>query len=146
MAAKLSEMITKFRGHSLKIQHWSSSMASKMALSYISKIASNQFICSKDWWKVWIVGRDHTKTKCPMQWGVLGEKKWTTILFEKFISIPIPFPIPFTLWYVYLASFRHLLVITQITSQKNWLVKRTMNAIKTKFGPYQLCKNVMEIK
>ena len=41
------------------------SMASKTALPYISKIASNQCICSKDWWEVWIVGRDRTKTKCP---------------------------------------------------------------------------------
>ena len=44
------------------------SMASKMALPYISKIASNQCICSKDWWELWIVGRDRKnppkKPKC----------------------------------------------------------------------------------
>ena len=39
------------------------SMASKMAFPYISKIASNQCICSKDWWEVWIVGKDCTKNQ-----------------------------------------------------------------------------------
>ena len=43
----------------------------KMAQPNILKIASNQCISSKDWWKVWIVGRGHTKTKCLRQWGVL---------------------------------------------------------------------------
>ena len=39
------------------------SMSSKMALPYISKIASNQYICSKDPWGLWIVGRDRKNTK-----------------------------------------------------------------------------------
>ena len=39
------------------------SIASKMALSYISKIASNRWICSKDWWEVSIVGRNCKKTQ-----------------------------------------------------------------------------------
>ena len=46
------------------------SMASKTALPYISKIASNQCICSKDWLELWIVGRDCKKNKRPQQWGV----------------------------------------------------------------------------
>ena len=52
------------------IDHPLTSMASKTALPYISKIVSNQLICSKDWWKLWIVGRDRKKTKSPQQWGV----------------------------------------------------------------------------
>ena len=39
-------------------------------LPNILKVASNQCICSKDWWKLWIVDRDRTKTKYPKQWGV----------------------------------------------------------------------------
>ena len=50
------------------------SMASEMALPYISKIASNQCICSKDWWEVWIVGRYCTETKFSNQWGVKDDK------------------------------------------------------------------------
>ena len=30
-------------------------------------------VCSKDWWEVWIGGRDDTKTKSPQQWGVPAE-------------------------------------------------------------------------
>ena len=71
-AAKLSEMITKFRGRASKfnIDRPLTSMASETALPYILEIASNQCIYSKDWWEVWIVGRDRTKTKSPQQWGV----------------------------------------------------------------------------
>ena len=47
------------------IDHPLTSMASKTALPYISKIASNQCICSKDWWELWIVSRDRKKTKSP---------------------------------------------------------------------------------
>ena len=75
LAAKLSEMITKFGGCNLKIQHerFLTSMASKMAKPNISKIASILWISSKYWWReVWIVGGDRTKTKCPQQWGVLS--------------------------------------------------------------------------
>ena len=57
LSAKLSGMIAKFRGRSLKIQHRSSIdlNASKTALPCISKIVSNQLICSKDWWELRIV-------------------------------------------------------------------------------------------
>ena len=65
LPAKLSEMITKFWGCSLKIQLDCplTSRASKTALPYISKIASNQCICSKDWWELWIVVRNRKKKK-----------------------------------------------------------------------------------
>ena len=39
------------------------------SLYLFKKIASNQCICSKDWWDLWIVGRDITKTKSPKQWN-----------------------------------------------------------------------------
>ena len=50
LAAKLSEIITKFQGCSFKIQPYRplTSMASKTALPNISKIASNRCISSKD--------------------------------------------------------------------------------------------------
>ena len=69
LAAKLSELITKLQGCCLKIQH-QLSMTSKTTLPYVSKIASNQCICSKFWWELWIVGRDRKKSKSPQQWGV----------------------------------------------------------------------------
>ena len=53
------------------------SMASKTARANILKIASNHCICSKDWWELWIVGRD-CKKKSPQQWGV--RKLWVTPL------------------------------------------------------------------
>ena len=42
----------------------------------ICLLSFHKYICSKDWWELWIVGRDHKKTKCPLQWGVtsLGPK------------------------------------------------------------------------
>ena len=43
-----------------------SPLTSKTPLPNILKIASNQWISSKDWWKVWIVGKGCTITKCPL--------------------------------------------------------------------------------
>ena len=54
-------------------------MASKTALSNILKVASNQCICSKDWWELWIVGRDCKKHKRSKQWGV----KWSWQIFQE---------------------------------------------------------------
>ena len=45
-------------------------LTSKTALPNILKTASNQWVSSKDWWKVWIFDRDRTKTRCPQQWVV----------------------------------------------------------------------------
>jgi hypothetical protein len=62
LAAKLSEMIEKFRGRNLKIQaklnieHPLTSMASRTALPNILKIAPNCCIFSKDQYDVYIVG------------------------------------------------------------------------------------------
>ena len=53
------------------------SMASKTALHYISKIASNQCICSKDWWELWIVGRDCKKPK------VFSSEVWRWIVLTQ---------------------------------------------------------------
>ena len=39
----------------------------------IMKVASNQSTCSKNWWKVRIVGRDRTKTKCSI--AVRGDRR-----------------------------------------------------------------------
>ena len=46
------------------------SETSKTALPNISKIVSKNCKFSEDWWEIWIVGRDWTKTKCPQQWVV----------------------------------------------------------------------------
>ena len=51
-------MITKFQGHSLKIQHWSSFDLNNNTCKYF-QIASNQCKSSKYWWNVWILGRGH---------------------------------------------------------------------------------------
>ena len=45
------------------LEHFLTLMASKTALLNILKVASNQCICSKDWWELWIVGRDRKKPK-----------------------------------------------------------------------------------
>ena len=63
------------------------SMASQTALPNILKEASNQCICSKDWWKVWIVDRDRTETKCPKQWGVGFDYFSKSFLFTKLFTV-----------------------------------------------------------
>ena len=71
LAAKLSEMITRFQAHNLKIQHPTmTSMASIMVWPNILKIVSTKCKSSKYWWDVRILGRGRIKTKCPQQWGV----------------------------------------------------------------------------
>ena len=68
LAADFSDLPKKFWGWNLKIQHHLTSITSKTVRHNILKIASNQCISSnKDWWQVWIIGRDRTKTKCPQQ-------------------------------------------------------------------------------
>ena len=93
LAAKLSEMIAKFQGRSLKIQHWSSFVLNglKTALPYNSKIASNQCICSKDWWEVSIIIY-RTKTKTPQQWGVV----WVYLYSKMFPNFTSGGPVPET--------------------------------------------------
>ena len=69
--AKLSELkIFEMAASYFNREHPLTSRASKTALQNILKVASNQCSFSKDWWEVWIVGRDRTKTKCPKEWGV----------------------------------------------------------------------------
>ena len=63
------------------------SMASKTSLSYISKIASNQYICFNNRWEVWIVGRDNTKTKCPKHWGVV--LIWNSLHLSRILGIAV---------------------------------------------------------
>ena len=48
------------------------SRALKTALPNILKVPSNQCICSKYWWELWIVVRNRKKTKRPQQWGVIN--------------------------------------------------------------------------
>ena len=50
--------------HSLNLRPPLSSVTSKTALPNILKIASKNCKFSKDWWEIWIIGRDCTKTKC----------------------------------------------------------------------------------
>ena len=65
LAAKLSEMITKFWGRNSKcnIKCPLTSMASKMVWPKNLKIASNQCKSSKYWWEVWILGRRRKKNQ-----------------------------------------------------------------------------------
>ena len=64
LAANLSEMITKFRSRSLRIQHQSSFDLNGL------KTGTRKY-----WWEVWILGRGCKKTKCPQQWGVCLKSK-----------------------------------------------------------------------
>ena len=64
LAAKLSEMITRFQAHNLKIQHPTmTSMASIMAWPNILKIVSTKCKSSKYWWDIWILGRGCKKNQ-----------------------------------------------------------------------------------
>ena len=78
------------------------SMASKTALQNISKIASNQCICFKDWWELWIVGRDRKKTpKSPQQWGVLVDFSLPTsrsTVHHYLVLVMWNYPAQTTLW------------------------------------------------
>ena len=72
LAAKLSEMITKF----VVISKCSlTSMTSKTARPKFLKIASNQCKSSKYWWEVWTLGRGRKKTKRPQQLGAGAQKE-----------------------------------------------------------------------
>ena len=84
-----SALLFEFVATKFNINSHSTSMTSKMALPYISKIASNKCICSKDWWEVSIVGRYRIKTKSPQQWGVflnLKNRLWVSffLIFQEF--------------------------------------------------------------
>ena len=70
LAAELSELAKKFL-----MLHTQNSTLNVLWSQWPQKwpfqtFWKNQYICSKDWWEVWIVSRDHTKTKCPKQWRV----------------------------------------------------------------------------
>ena len=77
LAAKLSEMITKFQGCSLKIQHWLS-----FDLNHLKNSPSFNFKNSLKSMHLFqrLMGgmncryRDRTKTKCPKQWGVKSKQ------------------------------------------------------------------------
>ena len=72
------------------IDHPLTSMVSKTALPNISKIASKKCIFSKDWWEVWIVGGDRTKTKWPQQWGVFCKSPWKSLRELTLYALQIP--------------------------------------------------------
>ena len=63
-----SKTVPKFRF--IGLFYSASEVQLTFSRSNILKIASNQCISSKDWWKVWIVGRGLKKAKFPQHWGV----------------------------------------------------------------------------
>ena len=58
-------------------------MASKMVQPNFLKETSNQCICSKDWWELWIVGKDRKKKKQKSS-AVRSDSDWIANLVKDF--------------------------------------------------------------
>ena len=78
LAAKLSELAKKIPGRSLKIQPLTFFDINGLKNGPTKHFESSlkQWICSKDWWELWIAGRDHKKP------NVLSSEEWDSDIFH----------------------------------------------------------------